>query len=142
MWPGRAAIPAPRPASTVHLPPRCLYALADHHRRLQELNGNGPGQLWGPTGYIFGTRWGTPLEPRNLTRMFGKLCDDHGISRVPLHGLRHTCVSLLLALGIHPRVVMEIVGHSAIEMTMNVYGHVNLDTQRTALDHLNAQLTG
>jgi integrase len=55
---------------------------------------------------------------------------------VPLHALRHTCVSLLLALGIHPRVVMEIVGHSAMEMTMNVYGHVHLDTQRAALDRL------
>ena len=56
--------------------------------------------------------------------------------------MRHTCVSLLLALGVHPRVAMEIVGHSAIEMTMNVYGHVNLDTQRTALDHLDEELSG
>jgi integrase len=126
---------------TVHLPPRCLYALADRHRQLQEAHGQGAGRPWPPAGYIFGTRWGTPLEPRNLTRMFGKLCDEHGIRRVPLHGLRHTCVSLLLALGIHPRVVMEIVGHSAIEMTMNVYGHVNLSTQRSALDHLDAELT-
>ena len=37
---------------------------------------------------------------------------------------------------------MEIVGHSAIEMTMNVYGHVNLDTQRIALDHLDDELSG
>ncbi len=49
-----------------------------------------------------------------------------------LHDLRHTCVSMLLALGEHPRVVMEIAGHSAIEMTMNIYGHVALDSQRTA----------
>lgn len=124
---------------TVHLPPRCLYALAEHHRRLQERDG-APGRPSRPTGYVFGTRMSTPLEPRNLTRMFGRLCDEHGIRRVPLHGLRHTCVSLLLALGIHPRVVMEIVGHSAIEMTMNVYGHVNLETQRAALDQLDEQL--
>jgi hypothetical protein len=57
-----------------------------------------------------------------------------------LHDLRHTCVSLLLAQGVHPRIVMEIVGHSAIEMTMNVYGHVNLDTQRNALDNLDVGL--
>lgn len=49
-------------------------------------------------------------------------------------------MSLLLALGLSPQVVMEIVGHSAIEMTMNVYGHVSLDNQRAALDLLNAQL--
>jgi hypothetical protein len=36
---------------------------------------------------------------------------------------------------------MEIVGHSAIEMTMNVYGHVNLDTQRAALDQLDDDLS-
>jgi len=36
---------------------------------------------------------------------------------------------------------MEIASHSAIEMTMNIYGHVNLDTQRAALDHLDEQLT-
>ncbi len=51
-------------------------------------------------------------------------------------------MSLLLALGVHPRVVMEIVGHSGIEMTMNIYGHVNLDVQRSALDKLNGELTG
>ncbi len=69
------------------------------------------------------------------------LSKKHGLRHVRLHDLRHSCVSLLLALGVQPRVVMEIVGHSAIEMTMNIYGHVNLDTQRTALDHLDEQLT-
>lgn len=58
-----------------------------------------------------------------------------------LHGLRHTCVSLLPALGVHPRIVLEIVGHSAMEMTMNVNGHVNLEAQRIALGHLDEQLS-
>jgi integrase len=73
--------------------------------------------------------------------MWATICREHGIRSVPLHGLRHTCVTLLLALGIHPRVVMEIVGHSPIEMTMNIYGHVNLDSQRAALDHLDDELS-
>jgi integrase len=126
---------------TVPLPPRCLYALADHHGAMQRQHG-GPGRPWPPTGYVFGTRHGTALEPRNLSRMWGELCIKLDSRTVPLHGLRHTCVSLLLALGVHPRVVMEIVGHSAMEMTMNVYGHVNLDTQRNALNHLDEELSG
>lgn len=48
---------------TVPLPSRCLYALAGHHRRLQEVHGAGPGRPWQPTGYVFDTRWGTPLDP-------------------------------------------------------------------------------
>jgi len=47
-----------------------------------------------------------------------------------------------LHLGVPPRVVMEIVGHAALEMTMNVYGHVNLNDQRAALDQLNGLLDG
>jgi hypothetical protein len=49
-------------------------------------------------------------------------------------------VVLLLAQGVHPRTVMEIVGHSAIEMTINVCGHVNLKTHRRALDELDRAL--
>lgn len=89
---------------------------------------------------MFTSSVGTPLEPRTLTQTFHALLARHGLRKARLHDLRHTCVSLLLSLGVHPRVVMEIVGHSAIEMTMNVYGHVTLDSQRAALDLLQAQL--
>ena len=52
---------------------------------------------------MFGYRHGTPLEPRNLTRVGTELCAANGIRKVQLHGLRHTCVRLLLELGAHPR---------------------------------------
>ena len=54
--------------------------------------------------------------------MWSELCAAHGTRKIQLHGLRHTCVSLLLALGVHLRIVMEIVGHSAMETTINGYG--------------------
>ena len=40
------------------------------------------------------------------------------------HDLRHSCATLLLAQGVHPRVIMEILGHSQIAVTMNLYAHV------------------
>jgi integrase len=55
---------------------------------------------------------------------------------------RHGCVSVLLALGVPPRTVMEIVGHITLEMTMNVYAHVSLDDKRSALDRLGELLDG
>ncbi|WP_112736781.1 tyrosine-type recombinase/integrase [Micromonospora noduli] len=57
-----------------------------------------------------------------------------------MHDLRHGCVSVLLALGVPPRTVMDIVGHSTLEMTMTVYGHVSLDDKRAALDQLGGLL--
>jgi site-specific recombinase XerD len=41
------------------------------------------------------------------------------------HDLRHSCATTLIAQGVHPRVVQEILGHSQISTTMNVYGHVH-----------------
>jgi len=38
--------------------------------------------------------------------------------------LRHSCATLLLAQGVHPRVIREILGHSQIAVTMNLYAHV------------------
>ena len=59
-----------------------------------------------------------------------------GLPRIRLHDLRHGCVSVLLALGVPPRTVMDIVGHSTLEMTMTVYGHVSVEDKRAALDQL------
>jgi integrase len=75
-----------------------------------------------------------------VSRLFVELCAKHGFRQVRLHDMRHTCMPRLLSLGLNPRVVIEIVGHSAIEMTMNVYGYVSLDSQREALGLLDNQL--
>lgn len=48
------------------------------------------------------------------------------------HDLRHTAASLMLAEGISPRTVMEVLGHRNLAVTMFVYGHVNLRHQREA----------
>jgi integrase len=47
-----------------------------------------------------------------------------GIRNIRLHDLRHTAASLLLSEGVHPRLVMETLGHSQIGLTMNTYSHV------------------
>jgi integrase len=63
-----------------------------------------------------------------------------GLGQTRFHDLRHTCVTLLLDLGAPPHVVREIVGHSAIEVTMTIYAHVSLDEKRKALDRLGETL--
>lgn len=50
--------------------------------------------------------------------------------------MRHTCVSLLLAEGAPPHVVQQIVGYSAIDVTMTIYAHASLDEKREALNRL------
>jgi integrase len=56
------------------------------------------------------------------------------------HGLRHTCVTPLLDLGVAPHIVRDIVGHSDIDVTMTIYAHASLDEERKALRRLDDQL--
>lgn len=122
-----------RSRRTIPLPAAVATALR-RHREEQDLERARLGQGWVETGYVFTTPRGTPIDPRNCTRIVQKSCEKAGVRVVRLHDFRHGCVSVLLGLGVPPRTAMDIVGHSTIEMTMNVYGHVSLDEKREALD--------
>jgi integrase len=90
-------------------------------------------EFWEDWGLIFTTRFGTPLSPRNDYREFQRLVAAAGLRHVRLHDLRHTAASLMLAQGVSPRVVMEILGHSQISITMNTYSHVTPASSREAV---------
>lgn len=122
-----------RSARVIPLPQLVVDALR-RLRGTQERERSELGPRWPDLGYVFTTPIGTPIDPRNCTRTIQDACVAAGLPRIRLHDLRHGCVSVLLALGVPPRTVMEIVGHSTLEMTMNVYAHVTLEDKRSALD--------
>jgi len=63
-------------------------------------------------------------------------------SDVRMHDLRHTAASFMLVHGQHPRVVMEVLGHSQISLTVNTYSHVMPTLLREAADSMTAALWG
>ena len=63
-----------------------------------------------------------------------------GIGRASLHTLRHTCASQLLAQGVHPKVVQEMLGHSTIAITMDLYSHVTPSLQAEAAGKMDVVL--
>ena len=52
------------------------------------------------------------------------------------YDLRHTCASLMIAAGAHPRALMERLGHKDIKTTLNVYGHLLPELQEELSDRL------
>jgi site-specific recombinase XerD len=90
--------------------------------------------------YVFATRTGRSVEPRNLHRSFTRVAQSAGLRVIRLHDARHGTATLLTAAGVAPRVVMEILGHSQISITMDVYTHVVQDTQREAMSHMDRLL--
>lgn len=128
---------------TIPLPGFATKLLRAHRiAQLQERMRMGDG--WTDSGYVFTTTVGTPIEPRNVNRSFTKAL-ERCANRAPVirfHDLRHTCASLLLAQGVPPRVVMEILGHSKISVTMDIYAHVMPAATSDAMDRMEATLFG
>ncbi|GAA4859740.1 site-specific integrase [Kitasatospora terrestris] len=123
---------------TLPLPPLVTEALGAHRER-QAQERVAAGERWTDSGLVFTSRIGTAIEPDNLRRSWYPLRDRLGLT-LRFHDLRHTCVTLLLDLGVPPHIVRQIAGHSDIGVTMKVYAHASLDEQRKALGSLSDRL--
>lgn len=121
------------------LPDICVTAL-QVRRKEQEAAKQTAGELWTDSDFVFTTRYGTPIEPRNFNRSFADRSAKAGIRRIRLHDTRHTCGSLLAALDVHPRIAMQILRHSKIAVTMEIYTHVPSEATRKALRRLGKHL--
>ncbi|NUK36414.1 site-specific integrase [Streptomyces lunaelactis] len=124
------------------LPALCLKAL--RMRRAQQLGDRkAAGELWQDShGLVFTTKYGTPIEPGNLTRMFALRARRAGLRVIPLRNTRHTCSSLLVALKVHPKVAQRILRHSQIAMTMEVYAEASEEAVRDAIGKLSDAMGG
>jgi integrase len=93
------------------------------------------------SGHVFATDIGEPCDPRNALRALTTTARRAGLEGVGLHTLRHSAASVMLSERIPLNVVSQILGHSGISITADVYGHIAPDVSRSALDTLGAALT-
>lgn len=121
------------------LPGICVNALLEWAGRQSGWR-QSAGSAWHDEAFVISTRHGLPTEPRNLHRDFKKRCTKAGVPVISVHTTRKTCASLLVALEVHPRVAMQILRHSQIAVTMNVYSEVSSAATREALRRLGERL--
>ncbi len=124
------------------LPDICAAALAAR-KAAQNRDRDAAGEAWQGedegAGLVFTSRLGTPVEPRNFHRDFRARSAKAGVPPMSVHSTRHTCASLLVALDVHPRVAMQILRHSQIAVTMNIYTEVSSKETRAALKRMGGQ---
>jgi integrase len=109
-------------------------AALKRHRARQAEHRLKLGEAYTDRGYVFTGTFGAPLHPNVLYRRFAALIARAGVRPVRFHDLRHTSATLALALGVHPKIVAEPLGHSSIGMTLDLYSHVSADMQRQAAE--------
>ncbi|MDP2727158.1 MAG: site-specific integrase [Dehalococcoidia bacterium] len=99
------------------------------------------GPLWEDNDLVFPNEMGKPMDAGNiLRRSFCPLLEKAGLPHIRFHDLRHSAATLLLSQGINPKVIQEMLGHSSITLTLDVYSHLLPTMQREAVDAMDAIL--
>jgi len=109
---------------SIRLTPQAVKALRRHlKRQLRDIEILG--DRYQDQGLVFTTDTGGPINPSNLRqRNFAPLLKQAGLPHMRFHDLRHTCATLLLSRGVHPKFVQELLGHATIAITLDTYSHV------------------
>jgi integrase len=92
------------------------------------------GPAWQDLDLVFCNEGGGRLSKHFFQgyRWFGRTLRAAQLPLVRFHDLRHTAATLLLARGVNPKVVSEMLGHSSVAITLGLYGHVTPHMQRHA----------
>lgn len=124
-------------ARTIPLPPTVTRALAAH-KKVQAAERLKAGSEYANHDLVFATAKGAPIEKHNLvTRHFKAILKSAELpTDFRLYDLRHSCATLLLAQGEHPKVVSERLGHASVTLTLDTYSHVLPTMQQGAAERL------
>lgn len=112
------------------------YFVADmlKQHRLQQLEAKlKVGRAWEDRDLVFTDLHGGYFNPRYLGKLFDKILAEADLPHMRFHDLRHSAATLLLSMGVHVKVVQEILGHSTITMTADTYSHVLPSMQEDAM---------
>lgn len=120
---------------TIPLPAPVLEAVKEWRRRQAEERLQS-GEHWHDTGLVFTGYLGVMLDRSNIRRSLDRLCRQAGIPHVGIHALRHTFATRMLEAGVPARIVQEMLGHSRVAVTLDIYTHVLPDQKRKAADIL------
>ena len=84
--------------------------------------------------FVFIRPGGSPVNPSAVTLAFKRIIKRTGLRDIRIHDLRHTHATLMLAAGVHPKVVSERLGHANIGITLDIYSHVLPGMQEAAAE--------
>ena len=109
-------------------------------RRIQIQTRLAQGYKWNANDLVFCSDLGTPYEGRNLSRALHRTLEQAGIERLGVHALRHTFATRAIESGMDVRTLSEILGHTKIALTLQLYAHSSMETKIKELSKMDAFL--
>lgn len=106
------------------------------HKKRQAVEKLRLGEGYKDNDLVFCTEFGEPLDPRRLKESLDAIVEKAELKKVNIHALRHTFATRGLENGIELKVMQELLGHSTIAMTADIYSHVLPEKKREAINKL------
>lgn len=100
------------------------------------------GAQWQELGLVFPNTLGGYFRRPKLHTMYKKLLKEAGLPDIRFHDLRHSAATIFLSMGVHPKIVQELLGHSDITLTLRVYSHVLPSMQQEAMNKMDTVFRG
>jgi integrase len=116
---------------TIPLIPDALAALREQQARQE-----GEAGVRLIAGLVFYTDAGRPIHSSNVLPQWYRALQRIGLPKVTIHDLRHSCATLLLGAGVPLPVIADILGHSTVRVTADLYAHIVPELRRDAADRL------
>lgn len=117
--------------------PRNVFAkLMEYKVRIQDQEKAMCCGYYTDNGYFFASPTGGCVEPSHMRDVLNDLLQVAGINHVNFHALRHTFATRAIERGVNVKTLSDILGHSQVQITMDLYCHISLDHMRGVMNSM------
>lgn len=127
-------------SANLRLPEMAVVALRRHRREQAAERLASP--IWMDDSLVFSTPVGTLIDPDNFWKRFSTMCKRAGLGHRNPNQLRHSAATILLGQGIPLHEVKDILRHSSISVTKDIYAHLDPARTRAGADAMDVALRG
>lgn len=90
--------------------------------------------------FLFCKKDGSPMTPRDVREKFKVIIKNARLTKITLHGLRHTYTALQIQAGTDPKSLQMLLGHSNVKTTLDIYAHITGDKRRETISQFDKML--
>lgn len=113
-----------------------IFAKLIEYKQMQQAEKAHAGSGYTDEDYVFANQIGRAIEPATMRDMFNRLLAQANLGHYNFHALRHTFATRAIENGVAVKAVSDILGHSTVQLTMDLYCHASVELKREAVDKM------